>query len=200
MNGKNKEEIDENLVLKRESGSKSIRLKLSKMLDPVIKQNHIKKQIQFYKNHLHEYKIEILRKKENTKIAEQLFLKNKFREELKLYCLEQAIETTKLYLTIMKEKPKKQFVPPDPVKEILEEKVEPIPEPPKKPLKEVIESLNKAVQSGALEPITEKTIEQIEEEIAEIEAITEFKCPHCDRIYATEKSRKRHITMRHKEV
>lgn len=84
------------------------------------------------------------------------------------------------------DEPKKEFIPPDPVKEIVEEP-EWVPPPPLK-IELTLEE-KKAIKQ-----------QQLEAKIAELEAEAEFPCPHCGKIYATEPARKRHITMRHKEV
>ena len=196
MKGLNKEEIDKLVAEKRAIGSQNIRVKLSKMIDPVNRQVHIKKQVQYYKDTLHSLEIQMRHNQENATVAAQLYTKNKFREELKLYRLQLSKETIQGYIEIMEEKPKKvkkekKFVPPDPVAPILAEP-EPIPEP-------IIE------EPIPLTPEEKKAIRMqvLEAKIADLEPIEEeeeFPCEVCGRIYATEPSRKRHITMRHKEI
>jgi len=90
--------------------------------------------------------------------------------------------------------PKEEFIPPDPIEEI-------IAEVPVDLTKEQVEQIEEKIEDIPLTP-EEKTILIAEKEAAikALEDEAEFPCPHCERIYATESSRKRHITMRHKEV
>jgi len=187
MKGKTKEEILELVKEKREIGTENLKNKIKNLKLSMNEPGDIKrfkeKQILYYKNEIHSLNIQIRRRGENMKIAAQLYNKNKIREELRIYKNQLGIETLEMYIKIYKEKPKKKppkkkFVPPDPVTPILK-KPEPIPLTPEE---------KKAIKRQALEA-----------KIAEMEEEIEFKCPHCDRIYATEPSRKRHITMRHKE-
>ena len=215
MKGKNKIEIDILVAEKRKNGIRSLKKKIDDlkfMNEPSDRARYRDKQIRYYENEIHSIHIQIRRKEENMKVAAQLYNKNKIREELKIYRHQLSLETLEMYIKLYKVKPKKvkkkkaviktpppkkpekPIVIPDPVEPILkEEEPKPFGWTPK------IEYIHS-------EPPTEEPIPQSPEERAaeirmeEIEAETEFPCPKCGRIYATDPARKRHITMRHKEV
>ena len=204
-----KEKMDELIAVKREQGTINLRLKVSKIHEPGEKALFKKKQIKRYNDLLHSLHIQIRRKGENGTVAEQLYLKNKHREELKLYRLQQSILTIEGYIKIMQEKPKKgkKKVPLKELVKVIEETAkvggfDPMKyDPPVLTVEDFVppDPIEKIIE---LTPEEKKAIrrQQLEAQIAEAEAELEFICPHCDRIYATESSRKRHITMRHKEI
>jgi len=205
MKGKNKTEIDMLVAEKRKLGIANLHRKFTDLKrtlnEPGDFKRFIETQIAGWEQQLRSNEYAIQRNEANAKIAAQLFNKNKQREELKVYRLQQSNDTMKLYIKIGKdalkpkqEKQKAKFIPPDPVKAILEE-------PPLKPLVYANE------EPGDFPiPLTpeEKAILIAEKEAAlkalEDEDDIEFPCPHCGRIYSTEPTLKRHITMRHKEV
>jgi len=200
MKGKNKTEIDMLVAEKRKLGIANLHRKFTDLKrtlnEPGDFKRFIETQIAGWEQQLRSNEYAIQRNEANAKIAAQLFNKNKQREELKVYRLQQSNDTMKLYIKIGKdalkpkqEKQKAKFIPPDPIAEILKA------EPPEE-FKEVAEEITAEITARAI-LIAEK---EAALKALEDEDDIEFPCPHCGRIYSTEPTLKRHITMRHKEV